>query len=186
MYRILFYALVVSLSLTIVSCGDDPMNPCDNTTCENGGVCVSGDCDCPEGFSGSTCETVNVPLVEIGSIILYKWPELRPDGSFWDEEVANSNNKHFPDVIPSFSQGAVATSDEHLHNDAVNAFFGETQYLVHPRFDLNQNEVHTIGLWDVDDSFPLDLPSMSVDRPDPILVYDENDELVMEISVEWE
>jgi len=29
---------------------------CDVVLCENGGTCNNGDCDCPEGFSGLTCE----------------------------------------------------------------------------------------------------------------------------------
>ncbi|MEO0581176.1 MAG: hypothetical protein AAF135_03040 [Bacteroidota bacterium] len=31
-------------------------NPCEDVMCENGGVCVDGDCDCPEGFFGPECE----------------------------------------------------------------------------------------------------------------------------------
>ena len=34
-----------------------PVNPCDNVTCENGGDCNNGTCDCPEGFTGTNCET---------------------------------------------------------------------------------------------------------------------------------
>jgi hypothetical protein len=32
-------------------------DPCETTTCLNGGVCNDGDCDCPAGYSGAQCET---------------------------------------------------------------------------------------------------------------------------------
>ena len=29
---------------------------CEDTTCQNGGICVEGDCQCPDGYSGPNCE----------------------------------------------------------------------------------------------------------------------------------
>ena len=32
------------------------LDPCEDVICQNDGVCVDGDCDCPDGFTGTTCE----------------------------------------------------------------------------------------------------------------------------------
>ncbi|GAB4407237.1 MAG: hypothetical protein OHK0039_09580 [Bacteroidia bacterium] len=45
--------LLLALSLIwITACKD----PCKEVVCENGGTCVEGVCDCPEGYVGANCE----------------------------------------------------------------------------------------------------------------------------------
>ncbi|MEL6133959.1 MAG: hypothetical protein AAFR59_11400 [Bacteroidota bacterium] len=39
--------------LILTSCNQ---NSCDEVVCENGGNCVEGECECPEGFFGPSCE----------------------------------------------------------------------------------------------------------------------------------
>ena len=46
------FMFLLSLSLVFYSC----TKPCENTNCLNDGVCVDGDCICPEGFYGVNCE----------------------------------------------------------------------------------------------------------------------------------
>ena len=48
----LFVFLLFSF-LLIQSCS----NECENVVCLNGGVCIEGICSCPDGFSGTNCET---------------------------------------------------------------------------------------------------------------------------------
>jgi hypothetical protein len=46
---------VVAIGLfSFSSCETDA---CKDVTCENGGICVDGDCDCPAGFGGLNCGT---------------------------------------------------------------------------------------------------------------------------------
>ena len=46
--------ITLVLALTFfLGCED----PCENISCLNDGICISGDCDCLLGFEGSTCET---------------------------------------------------------------------------------------------------------------------------------
>lgn len=47
--------------LVVIACGLATMNACNNqdacedTDCQNGGICVEGDCVCPDGYSGPDC-----------------------------------------------------------------------------------------------------------------------------------
>ena len=47
------FLLILSIILLGASCTEDP---CDNTICQNDGVCIEGDCDCLPGFEGDQCE----------------------------------------------------------------------------------------------------------------------------------
>lgn len=38
--------------MALLACRPDP---CDRLNCRNGGICVDGECDCPEGFIGPEC-----------------------------------------------------------------------------------------------------------------------------------
>lgn len=40
------------------SCSDE----CEGVVCQNGGVCILGNCDCPDGFYGEFCENENLLL----------------------------------------------------------------------------------------------------------------------------
>lgn len=55
------FLFLLILALSGCSKDDDtpasPANPCETVNCLNGGVCDSGICDCPEGYSGDQCET---------------------------------------------------------------------------------------------------------------------------------
>lgn len=46
-------ALFTVATFAFTSCKDE----CKDVTCQNGGTCTEGVCDCPEGYSGSECET---------------------------------------------------------------------------------------------------------------------------------
>lgn len=46
--------ILLSAVLSLASCKKDP---CDDITCLNGGACIDGSCNCPEGYSGAQCET---------------------------------------------------------------------------------------------------------------------------------
>lgn len=50
----LFSSFVIISYCFIILCTG--CNPCKETNCFNGGVCIEGDCNCPEGYSGLQCE----------------------------------------------------------------------------------------------------------------------------------
>lgn len=45
--------VLMSSAMYFQSCGD---TTCDTVTCQNGGDCKDGVCECPEGFTGEFCE----------------------------------------------------------------------------------------------------------------------------------
>lgn len=53
---ILFLLMLSSTLLMIQSCNDN----CDDIECLNGGSCIDGSCDCPDGYSGTNCKTVDL------------------------------------------------------------------------------------------------------------------------------
>lgn len=55
------YATTLLLIIgTVTSCTNNkPEDPCLAKICKNGGSCVMGTCDCPNGFSGDSCEINN-------------------------------------------------------------------------------------------------------------------------------
>lgn len=44
--------IMASVALLFSACTVDP---CEDVVCQNDGVCVEGDCDCPDGFTGTEC-----------------------------------------------------------------------------------------------------------------------------------
>jgi len=75
-------------------------NLCANVSCQNGGSCVNGDCECLIGFSGINCQIeLNPPIAfSIEEIVLYDFPEFRPNGDCWDDGTC------FPDIGFEFWQ----------------------------------------------------------------------------------
>lgn len=42
------------------ACGDDPIDPCAGVDCGPNGECVTGTCECEDGFSGVNCEVIDL------------------------------------------------------------------------------------------------------------------------------
>jgi len=54
--NVLLFA-ILSMVISISSCSLLEEDACEMISCENGGTCNDGTCDCPDGFSGPMCET---------------------------------------------------------------------------------------------------------------------------------
>lgn len=84
---------LVVLIFGILSCAKP--DPCEEVVCQNGGTCVAGTCNCPEGFAGTLCETALLPkAVEVSAIRVLKVPATKADGTAWDNDGTG------PDIYP--------------------------------------------------------------------------------------
>ncbi|MFM1876913.1 MAG: hypothetical protein RL266_2650 [Bacteroidota bacterium] len=54
MKKLIRLMIICGVLATFQSCNQE--NTCDEVNCLNGGECVNGDCQCPDGFSGPNCE----------------------------------------------------------------------------------------------------------------------------------
>ncbi len=52
-FRIFGRIILMTFLVVVSSCSDDP---CDDVICNNGGDCIEGNCDCPTGYEGTTCD----------------------------------------------------------------------------------------------------------------------------------
>lgn len=53
--------LFIIIILVAVSCKNDE---CDGTICENGGTCLNGICNCPQGILGTNCEIFDINQIQ--------------------------------------------------------------------------------------------------------------------------
>ncbi|MDX2245718.1 MAG: hypothetical protein SF052_03015 [Bacteroidia bacterium] len=58
---IVIFITLTGLVLFSPGCEEDP---CETLTCDNGGVCLDGKCDCPEEFIGPTCSIKLDPCLQ--------------------------------------------------------------------------------------------------------------------------
>lgn len=56
LFQILGVAAIAGMALNFNSCTTDA---CKDVTCENGGTCADGDCECVAGYEGVNCETLS-------------------------------------------------------------------------------------------------------------------------------
>lgn len=62
-------------------------DPCDGITCQHGGECIDGECDCPPAFTGPTCNILKeARYCKLKEFELLSYPLRRPNSSHWDSD----------------------------------------------------------------------------------------------------
>ena len=84
MRKLVTFLIICVSALFFHSCNDDTIDLCDGIVCVNGS-CVSGDCDCDEGWTGSSCSDQITPsLIEVTAIKVTRFPATADGGAGWD------------------------------------------------------------------------------------------------------
>ena len=84
MMKKLFPLFCLFSILLFTDCTKEEEDPCAGITCENGGTCINGTCDCPDMYEGADCSDQKTPqLIKITKITVTNFPPLN-NGDSWD------------------------------------------------------------------------------------------------------
>lgn len=117
------FAILVALNS---SCATDP---CDGVTCENGGTCNSGKCDCPDGFSGSRCEIIdeqNFTFVNKAPTDMQIW--IDGEGPFTIESGGSRTFSEQPGTVSDFYASTSGKTTSGTQVGALLEWEGEITY----------------------------------------------------------
>ena len=182
-YLISIFALFTTLFFVLNSCKKDP---CKDTVCYNGGYCDDGTCICPQGYTGSDCNTQLTPTrIKINSIKITKFPQY--DGS------SNWDFSDGPDIYITMSlDGTVIHEQPSMFEDASVT----TSYLYEPTSPIvltNIGAQYSIRLYDYDDGLGDDYmggilfyPYSSTSGFPTTLYIDAGENVAFEFSVSYE
>ncbi len=142
------YFLLFAVALSLFSACKDK---CDSVACLNGGSCSEGICECPAGFSGTSCEIRQTPTaMRITRIVVTSFPSLDANGDDWD---LTSRADIYPVVYQEGSSSFLYTSD--TYNEDASAGLSYS-YTVGGTLSLSVNNSYVIGLYDYDTPDPDD------------------------------
>lgn len=134
--------LMLLLALGTLCCTKEVKDPCAGKTCENGGNCFDGSCNCVGLWKGEHCtEQITPILLTVGSVQITEMPPTDTNGAGWDISSG-------PDVYVVVKQNGTVllnTSDSWVQNATKGVLWNEgfsTNFAVAPV---------TVEVWDHDD-----------------------------------
>ena len=146
-------AVLTVLVLLFNSCTKDsvPSTACTPIPCLNGGTSRSDcGCNCPQGFTGTNCGTQVTPTqVKITNIKVTKFPDTKPNGSWWDSTPSNSDADIFL-TIENINNTTIWTSPTY-YTDATG--IGTLSYNFVPTTPIiitNFTSGYYMNIWDKD------------------------------------
>ncbi len=190
----LLILLVLSIFFLARCSSDSNNSSCETIACQNGGVFIDCECSCPEGYTGTNCETQVTPTqIMISKVTVQLFPALRPDGSNWDNLIGNN-------VLPDLYFQLVTPPSEVIYDSPT--FFENADVANNHEFSLDSPIVITdalspyiISLFDYD--FPDADENMAAQSffiyendnafPNTLTIFDSNQPIAvdLELSYQW-
>lgn len=142
---ITLFFITLWISLFAISCNNssDP-DPCETVACFNGGSCADGECVCPEGFTGSSCNLQVTPdLIKISKIIVTDFPATMENGNSWDVSSG-------PDIYVIVYKGdKIIWKSDVYYEDASPS--NNYDFKPDSRIEITEpNQEYTISIYDYD------------------------------------
>ena len=133
-------ALLLLFAVSTITCKKS--DPCEGVTCQNGGICKNGDCDCPPGYTRALCQLEVVPSsIKIESVRINYFPTT-DGGVSWDLLDG-------PDVYLIIKDGAQVLYTGPFFEDAV---LGQNLTFYPSYTDFFPERPLTFEVWDWDDN----------------------------------
>ncbi|MCG8332224.1 MAG: calcium-binding EGF-like domain-containing protein [Chitinophagales bacterium] len=144
------YLMLLLSALLFATCSkedDSPPDPCEGIVCENGGSCVNGVCDCPEGWEGADCTTKSTPSsITLEWIEVIEYPTTKDNGESWDIDGGA------PDIYVTIT-GKADNIFDFLYTSETHDNVSTTPLYYYPQIDLVDVEhLHSLYIWDEDGS----------------------------------
>lgn len=97
---------------------------CDTLVCQNGGQCLDGICECPEGYGGYDCSDLILPdWIELDCVEVFKFDQMNGTNSWDDGELGIDT---LPDLFFGCGQDVGPTSNyvegDWFYNGQIAAF----------------------------------------------------------------
>ncbi|MDB9380929.1 hypothetical protein PN465_01545 [Nodularia spumigena CS-584] len=105
-------ALMLLFVIALTGCSSDSNSGelCPTLDCQNGGTFENCNCNCPDGFTGSICETEKEPIIiTVNKVVVKQFPNSNPAPNIY-VVLARQTNSGFSNVYQSQSYYNSATS----------------------------------------------------------------------------
>lgn len=147
MKNLLFLALICICSVTCSKSPEDIQEDlCKGISCQNGGTCVNGDCNCPVNYTGPDCSQQKTPTNLVMSSITIATTPATDGGAGWD---LTSGPDIFVVVTDANGTELYSTRSNFKQNSFSAAW--STNWIV-----PNPSGIYTFSVYDYDDNLSAD------------------------------
>jgi len=186
--------LLVAVLISIQSGCSSSSEGCSTISCQNAGVFIDCECDCPQGYSGTNCEIQVTPSrITITKVTVRVFPALDENTETWDASIGDDA---FPDLYFQFVKSpSDIIYDSPTFYENANVINNYEFVIDTPIQITDMASTYVISLWDYDLAGADDLMAAQSffiyedgnDFPTTITVSDSTQPIVidLEISYQW-